>query len=133
MDLQSLTNWMLFVKPSLVRSLQWCFLRPWADGNAMQLFEEVSVLDDCHKMNEIFRIQIFCILKAYLSLDCWCCYCCHLFQVCIDDGELVDWHGINKIFGIWMFCILELTFPKIALIIAVIIFVIAICEIIINF
>jgi hypothetical protein len=37
---------MLFVKPLLVRSLLWHFLRPWADGNEMQLFEEVSVLDD---------------------------------------------------------------------------------------
>ncbi len=32
------------------------FLRPWADGNAMQLFEEVSVLDDWHEVNKIFGI-----------------------------------------------------------------------------
>ncbi len=108
-------------------------LRPWADGNGMKLFEEVSVLDDWHKMNKIFGIQTFCMLKAYLSSDRWCHHCCHLFQVCIDNGELVVWHWINKIFWIQIFCILELTFPKIALIIAVIIFDIGICGIIVNF
>ncbi len=96
-------------------------------------FEEVIVLDDWYEMDKWFRIQIFCILKAYLSSDHNCHYCLHLCQDCIDDGELVDWHGTNKLFGIQIFCILELTFPKIALIIGVIIFVIGICVIIVNF
>ncbi len=96
-------------------------------------FEEVSVLDDWHRMDKLFKIGIFCILKAYLSLDHNCHYCFHLCRDCIDDDELVDWHRTSKLFGIRLFCILELTFPKIALIIGVIIFVIGTCVIIVNF